>query len=213
MLFSHAIALARPGFRALALAGVAGAFLCGQPARAETGTDYTQEARETYREAEGNIREFDASKGEFSVGAGAATYLDSDAPNAGFAIDGRYNYQASRPLGLEGSLQTAFSESDDEDETVIPLLADLSLRASTAERGNVSLFALAGVGYGGYFGTDDLQDGLTFATPLSGGVEWEARNFSLQPRVTYRPVYGDQLPGEADADSWTAVLDVGLPML
>ena len=211
MLSNHAIALPRPGFRALAIAGLAGAFLCSRPARAET--DYTQEARETYHEAEGNIRNFDKAKGEFSVGAGAATYLDSDAPDAGFAIDGRYDYQATRPLGLEASLQTAFSEADDGNETVIPLLADLGVKASTPQRENVSLFALAGVGYGGYFGTDDLQDGLTFATPLSAGLEWEAKSFSLQPRVTYRPVYGDQIPGEADADSWTAVLDIGLPML
>lgn len=212
MLFSHAIALARPGLRALALAGVAGAFLCGQPARAET--DYTQEAQETYHEAESSLRNFDKEKGEFSVGAGASAYFDTEAPNSAITIDGRYNYPLARMFGLEGSLATAFSEADDESQTVIPLLADASLKAETPERGDVSLFALAGVGYGAYFGTDELQDGLTFATPLSGGLEWDAGNFSLQPRVTYRPVFGDELGDlEGNADSWSAVLDVGLPML
>jgi hypothetical protein len=212
MLSRHAIALSRPGFRALAFAGLAGAFLCGQPARAET--DYTQEAAETYHEAETSIRDFDKEKGEVSVGAGAAAYFDTEAPNSAITIDGRYNYPLARMFGLEGSLATAFSEADDESQTVIPLLADASLRAESPERGDVSLFALAGVGYGAYFGTDELQDGLTFATPLSGGLEWDAGNFSLQPRVTYRPVFGDELGDlEGNADSWSAVLDVGLPML
>jgi hypothetical protein len=88
------------------------------------------------------------------------------------------------------------------------------MKLRTLATGNTSLFGAAGLGYGAFLDTEELQDGATFTLPLSLGVEWEGERFGLAPRFTSRPVFGDELgEAETDADSWTAVLDVQLPFL
>lgn len=87
-------------------------------------------------------------------------------------------------------------------------------RLYTNRYGPVSLFGAAGLGYGAYLGSEELQDGATMTMPLGGGLEWRGRTMSVEPRFTYRPVFGDELGDEeTDADSWTAVVDLVLPFL
>lgn len=188
----------RNGLGALAAIGLAGALFGAQPAQAVM---------------EGMTEEF--RKGSFSGGLGATNYTDDNSPHSAFTADLHFDRAVMPNFSVEGSIASAFSEDDAEDQTVIPLLLDAAVKANSAQyRGNTSLFATAGVGYGAYFGTEELQDGATFATPISGGVEIEAGKALIMPRVTWRPVYGDELGQDnVDADTWSAVLDVGLPFL
>jgi hypothetical protein len=196
--------------RLLGAAVLAGALLGAQPAAAQAEADGS--VREELRE---EVREFDVKKGSLLVGAGATAYMDGDSPESGFTLEARYDYPLTPRLGVEGSLQGSYSEDDrDHDEEVLPLLAEIGAKASTRERNSLSLFGAAGVGYGAFLGSDELDDLMTVTLPVSGGLAWRGRDFSLEPRVTWRPVLLDDLGDrELDADSWTAVLDVGLPFL
>ncbi|HKP95539.1 MAG TPA: hypothetical protein VJ385_07270 [Fibrobacteria bacterium] len=152
-------------------------------------------------------------KAKFSVGAGSMAYIAQESPSTGLSLDSRLEYNLNPALAVEGSATTAFSESV-EDGNTIPLLLDASAKVRTLSSHKVDLYGAAGLGYGAYFGTSRLEDGATFAIPMSVGAEWQAKKLSFSPRFTYRPVFGDQLgPTNADADSWTAVLDVQLPFL
>lgn len=154
-------------------------------------------------------------RGRLMVGAGAMTYIAQESPSTGMALDARYEYPIMSGLAVEGSAATAFSESVGEKGSTIPLILESGLKLRSLPSGRMSVFGVAGLGYGAYLGTEELQDGATFTMPLSLGVEWEGRQFGLSPRFTYRPVFGDQLGDEAesDADSWAAVIDFQLPLL
>jgi len=151
-----------------------------------------------------------------SVGAGAMSYLAQESPGTGMAVDARVDYRLSPALSVEGGGTTAFSGSVQGGGTTVPLLFEGGLRAETTQGRNINLFGGVGIGYGAYIGTRKLQDGATFDMPLSLGAMVESRYFDIIPRFTYRPVFGDQL-GEpelsADADSWTAALDVRVPLV
>lgn len=158
--------------------------------------------------------EFNPRRGELSVGAGATNYLDTESPGTAFTIDAHYDYSLLPNIDVEGTLLTAVSQSADDDQATIPIIAEGGLKLNTRQYGPISLFGLAGLGYGAFLGSEELEDGLTMTMPLGGGLEWEANRFILQPRFTYRPVFGDELGGEeADADSWSAILNVGLPFI
>jgi len=151
-----------------------------------------------------------------SVGAGAMSYIAQESPSTGLSLDARVDYRLSPALALEGGGTTAFSNSVEGGGTTVPLLFEGGLRAATTQGRNINLFAGAGIGYGAFIGTRRLQDGATFDVPLSLGAMVETRYFGVSPRFTYRPVLGDQLGQpelNADADSWTAALDVRLPLL
>jgi hypothetical protein len=160
---------------------------------------------------------YDAGRnGGLTVGAGAMTYLAQESPSTGLTLDARYEYPVTSGIELEGSGTTAFSQSVQGSGTTVPVLLEGSLKLNAKTSGNVGLFGAAGMGYGAFLGTEKLQDGATFTVPLSLGATWQGERYGLAPRFTYRPVFGDQLghPGtSADADSWTAVLDVRLPVL
>jgi hypothetical protein len=158
--------------------------------------------------------QFNPQRGNLLVGAGAANYLAQESPSTGLALDARYEYRLQPGLALEGSAATAFSESVDDEGTTVPVILEASLKLRTTAAGATNLFGAAGMGYGAFLDTEDLQDGATFTVPLSVGVEWEGERFGLVPRFTYRPVFGDELgEAEADADMWSAVMDVQLPFL
>ena len=160
-------------------------------------------------------QQFRGDKGVLSVGGGAITYVAQESPATGMALDARYEYRLSPGLGVEGTALTAFSESVARSGTTIPLLLEGALKLRTLPSRNVGIFGAAGVGYGAFMDTEELQDGATFTVPVSMGVEVQGGGFGLAPRFTYRPVFGDELgdQAEADADSWTAVLDIQLPFL
>lgn len=153
-------------------------------------------------------------KGSLSVGAGSTAYIDEESPGTAFTLDGRYNYAVAPMLDLEGSLQASFSQAVGDDQAVLPLLAEAGVKVNTRQYGPVNLFGAAGVGYGAFLGSEELQDGATMTLPIGGGIEYELGALTLQPRFTWRPVVGDEVGAEgADGDSWTALLDVELPFL
>jgi hypothetical protein len=157
---------------------------------------------------------YNPQRGKLLVGAGAANYLAQESPSSGLSLDARYEYRLQPGVALEGSAATAFSESVDDEGTTVPVILEANVKLLTMGSGNTNLFGAAGLGYGAFLDTEELQDGATFTVPLSVGMEWEGDRFGLVPRFTYRPVFGDELgDAEADADMWSAVMDVQLPFL
>lgn len=158
--------------------------------------------------------QYNPKRGKLLVGAGAANYLAQESPATGLSLDARYDYRLRPGVALEGSATTAFSESVDDEGTTVPVILEGNLKLLTTGSGNTNLFGTAGLGYGAFLDTEELQDGATFTVPLSVGMEWEGERFGLAPRFTYRPVFGDELgEAEGDADMWSAVMDVQLPFL
>jgi hypothetical protein len=156
------------------------------------------------------------SQGILTVGAGSMSYVGKESPGTGLSLDARYDLNILPGIALEGSGTTAFSKSVNGDGTTIPVILEGGLKLQSQQSGNVGLFGVAGVGYGAYMGTEHLQDGATFTVPLAVGATWQGAHYGLAPRFTYRPVFGDELGSKstrADADSWTAVLDVQIPYL
>jgi hypothetical protein len=148
------------------------------------------------------------------VGAGANSYIAQTSPSTGFAMDARLDAPFNTTMSAEASAATAFGKSADGDGQTIPMLLDAGLKYKVLRTAKSDLYGAGGVGYGAYFGTKRLEDGATFGVPLSVGADWAREKVILSPRFTYRPVFGDQLgPDDADADSWTAVLDLKLPFL
>jgi hypothetical protein len=129
-------------------------------------------------------------------------------------MDARLNAPFNPTLSAEVSAATAFGKSADGDGQTIPMLLDGGVKYNLVRTSKTDLYGAGGIGYGAYFGTKRLEDGATFGVPLSVGADWAKEKVILSPRFTYRPVFGDQLgPDDADADSWTAVLDMRLPFL
>lgn len=196
-----------------ALAGAAAAMaalLLAQPAEAKSTVK--QKAAQAYR----SIDRFDYDKGSLAIGAGGMAYIAQESPSTGFAMDLRYSYPILTITQVEGSVTGAVSQSVDNVSATLPVLIEGGLKWTTNRPGQINGFAGAGLGYGAYTGSKDLQDGLTMTMPLSAGLEFVTKNkkMAYEPRFTYRPVFGDELGDEeADADSWTAVLDVALPFL
>jgi hypothetical protein len=156
----------------------------------------------------------DLRRSTVTVGAGSMAYIAQQAPSTGLSLDTRLDYPLNSNLAVEGSATTAFSQSVQGQSATIPLLLDGSVKYRAIQSGTLDLYGAAGLGYGAYLGTRQLQDGATLGMPLSVGAEWQARTLNFSPRFTYRPVFGDQLgDSKSDADSWTAVLDVQLPFL
>ena len=167
----------------------------------------------------GSIRNFDAEKGEISVGAGCHGLYRAGKPELRLSPwTPRYNYPFCATWTWRVRVKARVSESVRRQQRHHSAARSREPQGQHhgANTDPSSLFALAGLGYGAYFGTDELQDGADLDHALSAAdSEWDrARTSRLQPRFTYRPVFGDELgDDDAEADSWTAVLDVGLPML
>lgn len=129
-------------------------------------------------------------------------------------VQERFYYYLLPALDLEGTLLAAVRQSADDEQATIPIIAEGGVKLNSRQYGPIRLFRVAGLGYGAFLGSEELEDGLTMTMPLGAGLEWESRNFTLQPRFTYRPVFGDELGGdEVEADSWSAVLDVEWPFI
>lgn len=164
--------------------------------------------------AQSQERRFQGDRGDLSIGAGSMAYIAQVSPATAFALDAHYAYPLMRRVDLEGTVLGAISQSADDNTATIPIITEAGVRLNTNRYGPVSLFGSAGLGYGAYLGSQELQDGATLTIPLGGGLEWRGRSMSVEPRFTYRPVFGDELgDGKTDADSWTAVVDLVLPFL
>lgn len=163
---------------------------------------------------EREIEEFEPRRAKLKVGAGALTYIAQESPSTGFAMDARVAYPLMPIVDAEAALLTGVSQSVDDNTATIPLITEAGVKLNSRQYGPLTLFGTAGLGYGMYFGSEELQDGLSVTMPLGAGVEYQGRNLTVEPRFTYRPVFGDQLGDtEADADSWAALLNVQLPFL
>lgn len=164
--------------------------------------------------AQSQEREFQRDRGELSIGAGSMAYIAQVSPATAFAFDAHYAYPIMPRIDLEGTVLGAISQSADDDHATIPIITEAGFKLNSSRYGPISLFGAAGLGYGAYLGSQELQDGATMTMPLGGGLEWRGRTMSVEPRFTYRPVFGDELGDEeTDADSWTAVVDLVLPFL
>ncbi len=143
---------------------------------------------------------------QLAVGTGVLGYFSGGAPGTGGTWDVRYAYTPIPFVSVEAGYVGAASEAAFAGSTVVTILEGDG-RFNPLPGARLSPYALVGVGWGAFSGTETHSDNGTVVVPFGVGADYALNDrWGVGGRFTYRLTANDHIgDNQVSADNWQMV--------